>query len=140
MKILIFAIFLAIPSYAQNFMMQMDIQETRGDSTVYFCNEKVIWGIANREICFLWGDRFPMCFTEEKTTSIKSRRMRESIDYYIKEASKQGNDRHIKMAAIFRNKWGELFLIVMYWRNEIVIIINRIDGKYPHYSFRTILI
>lgn len=113
-------------------MMHMDIQEiTVEDTTLYYCNTKVLWGYQKDELCIMWEGHSIICFTREKTNKIISKKTRRDIDQYIKETNL--SQRYIALRGLFSNRWGELFFISIYMHDTVMIFINRIEGKGPHY-------
>ena len=136
--------FFVIPAYTQNFMMNMDVRESTEDTVISYSSIQVIWGIKNDTICFIWGEYIPMCFTRVGHGKRPPKAVRESIHKYLEKLERMERKQRIKntdvrIRGIFYNKWGEVFLIVVYMNKGALIFINRLNGPYLSYSFKMTL-
>ena len=140
MKTLLFLFFFLFCAQlqAQNYMMSMNVQETVDDSTTYSYNTKVIWGAREREICLIWNNK-SLHFYKHLNRKGRSKAVRKAVEKYTKENQDYKKIKALRLRELFSNQWGELFLITVYMEKNTLIIINRVDGKFPHYSFNMVL-
>ena len=121
-------------------MMNMRVEEVQVDTAITYSRIKVIWGIRDDKICFLWKD-YPKCFERIKNTSFNTTRVvRKKLQKILKllEKEKEGRNENIKLRDIYRNPYGEIFLITILSDNGLIIFIVRLDGVYPTYVFTMI--
>lgn len=135
MKAFIFFFFLSFSTYAQNFMMHMNVREVM-DDTVYTYNEtKVIWGMRQDTLGFLWENHYPIYFIKKPYYKGNSRSTKKLIKKYIDILHNEKIEDKVILRNIFYNQWGELYLITIYSIPGIMIYITCLDSKFPHYAF-----
>lgn len=117
----------------------MDIQEITPDGvTIYYCNTKVLWGLKEKELCFVWEGHKMISFTKQSPLKIPSKHLREKIRLYLKDPINKENDKYLKLRSLFINQWGEIFLVSIYIDNGVTIFIICLNRRSPHYHFQMV--
>lgn len=135
--LLLFFIISSYVAQSQSFMMYMNIRETVAPTTIVSYKTKVIWGIKQDTFAILWNDRY-LYLSRKSKYGKNTARIRKKIEEVLnhKDTRKEERAKHIVFRELFYNQWGELYLVTVYMNKGCVILINRLDAKYPHYRFQ----
>lgn len=113
----------------------MNVSEVRSDTTIHYPCIKVIWGIKYDTLGFIWDNHTPIYFIRQPYHKQKSRAVKTATKKYIEILQKEKIDDNILLRDLFYNRWGELYLVTIYTDPGIIIKINRLDDKFPHFTF-----
>lgn len=117
-------------------MMEMDIYEVRQDTMLVWKNEKVIWGIHKNTICLVWNDKFaPICFNKLTGNKRTKENSIKKVDKFLSTTREEVPG--VIIRDIYANRYKEVFLVKVIINEDVLILINRIDDRHPHYFFNT---
>lgn len=136
MKSILFSLLLLCSSvaYSQSFMMNMSVVETTKDSTINLYNTKVIWGIKQDTFAILWNNNY-LRFCKKSRYGKGTAEIRKQIEEFLRSDYSNEHPRHIVFRELYYNLWGELYLITIFMHKGCIVLINRMDDKFPYYMF-----